>query len=378
MKSPKLKYLSMLANLLCCASILIGLTSCSLSKKPKLGELKVVAGLDFTPGGVAVSSEGRVFVSKHAVRPELDRPNLVELTSKETYLPFPDQNWNRPGQIASDRINTAHGVVVDSKNQVWITDHGNFISTPAQPKLLAYDIESKTLSFSYLLPNETAKIGSFIEHLAVDEKNGFVFLADLNLSQKPGLIVVDTKNSQSWRYEGLKEFEPENIDLYVSNRVVTSPDASGKPVPARVGLNAITLSSDNETLFFGSMNGLSWFSLPAKLLREHKKITELQTSVLTVGPKPICDGAITDSRGIHYFANLGANSVDYLDTDGILKRLITDYRLRWAESIGVGPGGWLYLAASQIDKAPLLNGGKEEGKPPYLILKVFSGSPQEK
>lgn len=37
--------------------------------------------------------------------------------------------------------------------------------------------------------------------------------------------------------------------------------------PARVGINPITLSADGETLYFGSMNGKSWFSVPAKLFR---------------------------------------------------------------------------------------------------------------
>lgn len=341
----------------------------------KLGDIKVIAGLDFTPAGVSVSSNGRVFVSKNALRTSLDTPNLVELTSKETYLPFPDRSWNLSNGSSADRINTAQGILIDSNNHLWIVDHGNFISPMTQPKVLAFDITTNKLIYSYLLPPTSAKVGSFIQHIAVDEKNGFVFLTDLGLGAKPAIIVIDKNNSRSWRYEGLKEFEPENIEMYVSNRVVTFPDSSGKNIPAKIGLNAITLSADEESLFFGAMSGLSWYKLPAKLLREHRAVSELQAQVIRAGAKPICDGATTDSRGIHYFTNLGASSIDYLDTSGVLRRLVTDKRLRWSENIRVGPGGWLYVATSQLDKSPLLNGGKEEGVAPYLILKVYSGSP---
>ena len=45
-------------------------------------------------------------------------------------------------------------------------------------------------------------------------------------------------------------------------------DFGGKP--SRVGINPITLSDDRETLFFGSMNGTSWYEVPAQLLEKIK------------------------------------------------------------------------------------------------------------
>jgi sugar lactone lactonase YvrE len=353
----------------------LALSSCSFGGHPKLGQIEIVAGLDFTPGNVSVSSDDRIFATKHALRPSSNGYNLTEILNETSYRSFPGEPWNRAGEIAIDRINASQGIIIDKKNRIWIVDHGNFIEKPAQPKLLVFDIATKNLEYRFLIPDAAAKVGSFIQDLAVDEDRGFAFLADMGGVGKPAIIVIDINNNKAWRYEGLKEFASEDIDMYVSNRVVTFPDATGKSAPARVGLNPITASADGETVFFGAMTGLSWYSVPAKVLREHKSLNEVQSQVKRVGPKPISDGACTDSRGIHYFTNLGSEAIDYLDNDGKLKRLVQDRRLQWSDSIRVGPDGWLYVATTQLDKAATLNEGKDDGKPPYLIFKIYSGSP---
>jgi hypothetical protein len=40
---------------------------------------------------------------------------------------------------------------------------------------------------------------------------------------------------------------------------------------------------------------------------------------------------------------------------------------------GLTPQGWLYIAVNQLHKAPPFTGGKDEGKPPYSIYKVWVG-----
>lgn len=39
--------------------------------------------------------------------------------------------------------------------------------------------------------------------------------------------------------------------------------------------------------------------------------------------------------------------------------------------------GWLYVAVNQLHKAPPFTGGKDQGKPPYSIYKVWVGGVEE-
>jgi sugar lactone lactonase YvrE len=359
---------------------LLFLSSCALQSSPSPGEIREVANLDFTPGNLTVTPEGRVFATVSPFRAGPARARLVEILTKESYRSYPNDTWNRPGQIADDRINSAFGLSVDRKKRLWIADHGNFISEVATPKILAFDLVSDALSFSYTLPNEAAPKGCFIQDLVVDDERDFIFLADAGGSSKPALIVVDARNQRSWRYDDLPQFQSEDFDLVVRGFRLTDPLQVGKQVPGRFALGILTLSPDGETVFFGATTGTSWYALPAALLRNHAPKREIAASIKRVGPKPAGPSAVTDSRGIHYFANSGSDAIDFLGADGVLRRLSEDDRLNWPDSLTVGPGGWLYIAATQQHRAAMFNGavfngGKEEGNAPYLILKVYSASP---
>ncbi|NNC24923.1 cupin, partial [Salinisphaera sp. USBA-960] len=74
--------------------------------------------------------------------------------------------------------------------------------------------------------------------------------------------------------------------------------------PARVGINPITLSADRETLYFGAMNGTTWYRLPARLLREGADDAAIATAIAPAGPKPISDGVATGADGTHWFTDL--------------------------------------------------------------------------
>jgi hypothetical protein len=39
----------------------------------------------------------------------------------------------------------------------------------------------------------------------------------------------------------------------------------------------------------------------------------------------------------------------------------------------VGDSSWLYISVNQLYKTPAFTGGRDEGKPPYRIMRVWSG-----
>ena len=133
--------------------------------------LEVIAEMDIRPGNVAVAPSGRVFTTIHPlVNPSFQ---LVEITGKDSYELFPNafyqKNTNTPSM---DKLDTPLGIRVDQKNRVWIIDAGLNLG---KTRLFAFDMDSKKEVFRYDFPEDIAPKGSFVQDLAVDEKNGWVY-----------------------------------------------------------------------------------------------------------------------------------------------------------------------------------------------------------
>lgn len=336
---------------------------------PSAGTLEVMAELDMNPGNVAVTRAGRVFATIHQFR--RGPFQLIEITGKRTYRPWPDTDWNGNFGSGPDVFNSLLGIQIDSRNRLWIIDNG--LGEPNQvPKLMAFEVGSGSVVFRYDFPSETGPKGSFLQDVAVDEDHGFVYIADVGGAHEPAIVVVDLGKNASRRFTGHPSLSPEDVDLVVEEKVITIADADGQPKPARIGINPITLSADKETLFYGAMNGTNWYRVPARLFREGADDAAIAAAVKKAGIKPVSDGASTDADGNHFFTNVGANAIDVLDPGGRLRHLVQDDRLVWPDALSFGPDSWMYIAVNQLNRAPAFNDGRELGVPPFMIMRVWT------
>lgn len=340
------------------------------AQPPKVGQVEIVAELDITPGNVTASRTGRVFASIHGMR--RGPVQLIELTGRNSWKAFPDAAWNAAPGSGADVLNTPHGVVIDSQDRLWVVDHGNWLDKPQPPKLLAFDINTRKLAFRHDFNRWVAPEGQILQDLAVDAERGFVYIADCGLD--PAIVVVDIKRGTSRRFAGHASLQGEEVELVVEGQSLLFPGEGGKLGPARVGINPITLSADGQTLYYGAMNGKSWFSLPTRLFREGAADAQVAAAVTRVGPKPISDGAATDTEGNHFITNLPENGIDILTKHGELKPLVRDARFLWPDNAHFGPDSWLYVAVNQLHRNPIFTGQADTGRPPYLITRVWTGT----
>lgn len=349
------------------------------ARQPQPGTLEVVAELPLRPWNHAVTREGRIFAT--VVRSDREQPALIEITGRNSYKPFPNAAWNATFGSSPNVLNRPQGIQIDEQNRLWVIDQGAWAILPDKgrptlpdqpPKLLAFDINTGKVVYRLDLSKDAAPVPkSLPQDLAVDERNGFVYLAD---SQAPAIIAVNLQEKTARRFEAHPSLQPEDVDLVVEGKVVTRPDATGKRVPARIGINPISLSADRETLFYGSMTGTSLWSLPAKLFREGASDDAIAAAIKRVGPKPVSDGISTDTEGNHYITNLGENAISILSPDGKLSQLVQDDRLIWSDSLSFGEPTWLYVAVNQLNRSLLLNPETDEGKPPYSIVRIWTGT----
>jgi sugar lactone lactonase YvrE len=344
------------------------------------GTLEVIAELPIRPALVTVNRQGRIFATVHWF--ERDEPQVIEITGRTEYKPWPNANWNRGFGQGNDAFDQPLGILVDSEDLVWTIDCGIFPTlTDGQPplpnrspRLLAFDAKTGENVYNLALPEDTCPPGTYPQDLAIDEVNGFAYLADIGGNRQPAIIVVNLKNSRVRRFEAHSSLNAENVDLMVEGKQLVFPDATGKFIPARIGINPITLSADNETVFFGPMCGLAWYSVSARLFRDNANDSSIAAAVQRVGNKPVCDGVATDADGNHFLTNLGENAIDQIDAQGRLTRLVQDERLIWADGVRFGLESWLYISVNQLNRSPLFSGAGEQGRPPYTIMRVWTGT----
>ncbi len=337
---------------------------------PAPGTLEVVAELPINPGNLAVTSDGRVFATVHQFR-RADA-QLIEITGPDTYRPWPDEACNGAFGSGTGVLNSVLGIAIDRDERLWVIDNG-LGDPPQRPKLMAFSLATGEPAFRHDFPPETGPVGSFLNDLAVDGERGFVYIADVGGQHAPALVTVDLNRGTSRRFTASPALQAEDVDLVVEGRVITLPGEGGKPKPARIAVNPITLSADGETLYFGAMNGETWHRVPARLLREGANDDRIAAAIEKAGPKPVSDGASTDAEGNHYFTDLGNNAITVLRTDGSLEVLVKDDRLLWPDALSFGEPGWLYVAVNQLHRAPALNGGVEGAEPPFRIMRVWTG-----
>jgi sugar lactone lactonase YvrE len=340
-----------------------------------VGALESVAELPINPGNLAVTDQGRVFATVHQFR-RADA-QLIEITGPKSYRPWPDKGWNGAFGSGPEVLNSVLGIHLDGKGRLWVLDNGLSGSpkVPDQPpKLVAFALADGKPVFRYDFPPETGPLGSFLNDLAVDAARGFVYIADPGGSHEPALVVLDLNARTSRRFAASPALKAEDVDLVVEGRVLGPRGEDGKVKPARIGVNPITLSADGETLYFGAMNGQTWYRVPARLLREGATDEAIAAAIAKAGPKPVSDGAATDAAGNHYFTDLGHDAIAVLSPGGGLETLVEDDRLSWPDSLSFGEPGWLYIAVNQLHRAPALNGGVDGGVLPYRILRVYTGT----
>lgn len=358
MKSP-----THLRTGLSAALLALSMTVLNTAFAANAGDLEVVAELPFRPGNVAPAAHDRVFATVHPL--DTGPAQLIEITGPSSYKPWPTAALQRGAAPATDtQIDTPLGIAIDGENRLWIADMGLNLG---KTRIWGFDIASGRELYRLELPQAIAPKGSFLQDLVVDNNAGWIYLADI---ANPGLIAVEISSGKVRRFGGHPSLQAEPA----AKMVIAGVPIQFQGKPASVAVNPISLSADRTTLFFGAMNGNTWYSVPTELLRDGASDAQIGAAIKRVGPKPVSDGAATDSKGRHFFTNVNEGGIDELNTDGKLIPLVRDARLDWPDSVQQGANGWLYISVNQLYKAPGFTGAKEDsGKPPFRVMRVWPG-----
>ncbi len=336
-----------------------------LSTEPLIeeSELEEVLAYPEPIGNVAVSHEGRIFFTVHPEsRPEGNK--LLELVA-DAAVPYPD------GASQQELFNDVLGLVVDERNILWTIDHGNHGVDGA--RLLAFDLATGEVAHEHYFGPEIAPDGSFLQDLQVSPDGQTVVIADASFWRKaPALIVYDIQSKTARRaLESHESVTPEN---YLIRNPLKDMTFIGGLVSLKGGVDGIAFDANGEWLYYAAINQSGLYRVRLDdLTNADLSPEQLGNLVERFSDKPLSDGLSTDTAGNVYITDVEHSSVFIVGPDRKPKTLLRAHRIRWADALSFGPGGWLYLADSAIPEQVLKSRAYIMAKGPYHIFRFQPG-----
>jgi len=317
--------------------------------------------------GVAVSKYGRVFVNfpnwsdNHTV-------SVAEVIDGQA-KPFPNDDWNKPGAAESHFV-CVQSVYVDAEDNLWIIDP----AAPKMqeivkggPKLLKVDLRTNQVVQNIPFGEDVAPKKSYLNDVRVDTKAALAFVTESGLG---AILVVDLKSGKARRlladHKSTKA-EPET-KLIIDGRELLDQKKS----PPQINADGIALDSKNDYLYFHALTGHTLYRIKTEYLKDaNVSKRDLESKVEAVTHTPAPDGMLEAPDGSVYLTDIEDNAIVRFDpSTNKIDRVIADKRLSWPDTMSWGPGGTIYVTASQIQNMPRFNNGKDAHIDPYKLFKV--------
>ena len=301
-------------------------------------QIEIVAKLpsETPPGNITIAPDGRIFLSVHGF---YNKPvKVVELLKNGLTRPYPTEEWAYAPDNGTIGLYGVLGLNVDAKGILWLLDTS---SADRAGRLIGWDTRSEQLHRIIYLAKPIISDRSFLNDLAIDLKHNAVYVADTGME---AIIVVDLSTGQARRVlEGSKFTKAEKLDMIIDGKRV---EMNGQPV--RLGVNPITIDSQNEYLYWGAMSGKAIYRISTKHINnEQLTDSDLKKHIEYYGEKPISDGITIDDDHNVYITSITEDAIGVLRPDGSYETLFQDDLLSWPDGFAVGLDNYIYVVTGR-------------------------------
>ncbi|ENA29276.1 MULTISPECIES: L-dopachrome tautomerase-related protein [Pseudomonas] len=350
-----------------------------LPHETSIGQLEpVFAFYDAMPTGVTVSEQGRLFVNF----PQWgdNAPFSVGEIRDGKVVPYPDQAINTPDQKApAKHFISVQSVVADGQGRLWVLDTAAPKFSAPQPggaKLVAIDLKSNKVVKTLVFPANVILPSTYVNDMRFDfrsGKEGTVYVTDSSVSGPGAIIVMDIATGKATRrLDGdISTSADKRFIPTVEGEAMLARGADGTAKPFGVASDGIALSPDGQTLYFSPLSSRHLYAVPTRLLRdEHVTEAQLSAAVLDMGEKGASDGLEADANGAVYASDYEHNGIRKRLADGTWQTIVHDPRAIWPDTLSIGPDGYLYFTANQLNRQAGFHGGKDLRTKPYSLFRV--------
>lgn len=328
--------------------------------------LELVAELTEPPGNIAVSSTGRVFITVHPeAKPEGNK--LLELVDGKA-VPFP-RRAEAAGQIT---LNTPLGLRIDNQDRLWILDHGDH--GRENPALTAIEIKTESIVHHAGFDAEAAPWGSFLQDFVIDPRDGTIFIADAGIVRRsPGLIIYNPQTQRARRFlEGDDSVMPQDYKVYTASGPM---DRFGGLITLKVGVDSIAIDDTGEWLYYGAMNHGSLYRIKTSDVKQGLPEVDLRQNRQMYAAKVMSDGIVFGPGGVVYLSDIEHGAIAVIGPDRRLATLLRSPRLRWPDGLSLAPGGYLYVADSDLSDVVFRNKEQIRRASPYQVFRIKLRTP---
>lgn len=326
-------------------------------------KLETVLAYSEPIGNVAATNDTsmrqRIFFTVHPEsKPENNK--LLEIIDGKA-VPY-------PSEAAQGQFDTPLGVYCDQVQRLWVLDNGNH--GWGTVKLTGFDLKTDKVVKEVVFPKEIAPLGSFFNDLSISPDGRYAAIADVSIWRKnPCLVIVDLLGD---RVRTLLEGHPSvSTEYFLPVNPIKKMEYFGGLADLMPGIDGIDIDPLGDWIYYAGMSNSSLYRIPLKTAVDFtKNYAEVAHSVEKVGPKPLSDGIRVDTSQRVFITDIDHTGV-YMHNvprqTGLT--IIKDPRIRWADGLSRGGGGYWYLADSALPEVILQSKAHIKAHAPYYIYR---------
>ena len=316
-------------------------------------ELEVVTTSKYPMNGVAITENGRIFVSMPQWTGEAS-PSVGEVLPNGEVKPYPGNKWNEfSSKDSYNRFSNVNAVHTDEDGNLWVVDYaapfwGEIIK--GSQKLVKVNTTTNTIERVYRFDDEILPPHAKLNDVRVDLSRGVAYISEFGVG---ALIVVDLDSGKSRRL----------LNKHFSARA--HPDVvtyfNGKPFSTSfLHLNDIELDSQKEHIYYQPTGGPVMYRIKTEHLT-NVKLTERELSdYVEVYSKSLTIGGITvDENDKFYLGNVQDKAITIIDDGKIEGNLIKSERILWPDAMDIH-NDHLYIPCPQLRLLPKFNDGQDK------------------
>ena len=333
--------------------------------------IEIAQSHDFLWNGAVATREGRLFASMPGwLGPT---PGVVEVFPDGSNRPFPGNEWNEwaKGKDPRKHFVDINSIIPDGEGNLWVLDAAApYFSTAIEGavKVVQISIATGETKRSIVFDPQDAHSGTRLAHMRFHGDHAF--MAE---SKEGSFYIIDLRDNSYRRIlvgHPLMRCAPDDVPTIEGRKIHL---LNGKPMYIHNDL--LEFGTDPDTIFFMCLFGRKIFKTHVDTLKDpaltDAEIASRVSVAFDVGG-PWLAGICRDRDGSWYLSDAENNGLRRMrpEAGGASELIVQDPAIVWPIAPSIGPDGYLYFTASQLNRVPMFSGGPDLVRKPWKMFKT--------